>query len=145
MSNALARHAGFSATPWLLGTLVKHYFDHLFSDKAPTGGNAKLRGEEILYDEAFHIVKVCRIRLKFAATPKSVNSRFSTFQPSTSDPSGLVSETLIKPVIPLKIYSVFPMHGHQALPGYMLFDFSFLCRAVMTQRHISSRHSGERR
>lgn len=75
--NALTRHVGLNAGTWVLETLVKHYFDHLFTKPEPPGGpssaahdgdpsqpsahkvgNVNLRREEILYDEAFHIIKV---------------------------------------------------------------------------------------
>ena len=68
MPNSLTRHVGLNAGPWLLETLVKHYFDQFFAEtksKAKksellpgAGGNANIRREELLYDEAFHIVKV---------------------------------------------------------------------------------------
>lgn len=62
MPNALTRHVGLNAGTWVVETLVKHYFDHLFKEKSPealqsVSGN--LRQDELLYDEVFHIVKVC--------------------------------------------------------------------------------------
>ncbi|KLO13653.1 alpha/beta-hydrolase [Schizopora paradoxa] len=69
MPNALTRHVGLNAGTWVLETLVKHYFNNVFKNAdMPTaaaetvndrkeGSNAKLRREEILYDEAFHIIK----------------------------------------------------------------------------------------
>ncbi|KAH8115380.1 alpha/beta-hydrolase [Phellopilus nigrolimitatus] len=61
--NALTRHVGLNAGPWVLETFVKHYFDQLFKDKnvktaTATGSSGDLRRDELLYDEAFYIVKV---------------------------------------------------------------------------------------
>ncbi len=73
MPNALTRHVGLNAGTWVLETLVKHYFSNVFKpadgnitaeetgNDRKEGSNANLRREEILYDEAFHIVKVCVI------------------------------------------------------------------------------------
>lgn len=70
MPNALTRHVGLNAGTWVLETLVKHYFNNVFKNADMStaaeetlndrkeGSNAKLRREEILYDEAFHIIKV---------------------------------------------------------------------------------------
>ena len=61
MPNLLAGHVSLVAGTWALETLVKHYFERLFGDeKAETSasGAKPLRKEELLYDEAFGIVKV---------------------------------------------------------------------------------------
>ena len=59
MVNSLTREAGARIGPLLLETLVKHYFDRLVRDNALlNGGTTKLRKDELLYDEAFSIVKV---------------------------------------------------------------------------------------
>ncbi|KAK1220369.1 hypothetical protein PQX77_016860 [Marasmius sp. AFHP31] len=66
MPNALTRNVGLRVGPILLERLVKHYFDRLKSDvqhkegKGKGNGNGKdvqLRQDELLYDEAFHIIK----------------------------------------------------------------------------------------
>lgn len=70
MPNALTRHVGLNAGTWVLETLLKHYFENLFKDKAaraaateptPTNvpGSGELKKDELLYDEAFNIIKVC--------------------------------------------------------------------------------------
>lgn len=66
MPNALTRHIGLNAGTWVLETLVKHYFDRLFEDRkdkvdaaSSEGTSGELRRDELLYDEAFYIVKVC--------------------------------------------------------------------------------------
>lgn len=56
MPNSLFRQAGLKIGPIVLETLIKHYFDRILKDGAPNG--TKLRSEELLYDEAFTIVKV---------------------------------------------------------------------------------------
>ena len=61
MSNALTRHVGLNAGTWVVETLVKHYFEHVFGDKKAAGTQStsgNLRQDELLYDEVFHIVKV---------------------------------------------------------------------------------------
>ena len=54
MVNSLTRETGAKLGPLLFETLVKHYFERLVKDSATT----KLRKDELLYDEAFIIVKV---------------------------------------------------------------------------------------
>ncbi|KAI5120281.1 hypothetical protein M0805_005338 [Coniferiporia weirii] len=66
MPNGLTRHVSLSAGTWVLETLVKHYFEQLFKDSdrvvgteasATNGTSGDLRRDELLYAEAFHIVK----------------------------------------------------------------------------------------
>ena len=72
MPNALTRHVGLNAGTWVLETLLKHYFENLFKDKASraaatepnpasvsSSSSGELRRDELLYDEAFNIIKVC--------------------------------------------------------------------------------------
>lgn len=54
--NSLTREVSFKVGPVILDVLVKHYFDRLKSDVA--GSNTPLKQDDILYDEAFTIVKV---------------------------------------------------------------------------------------
>jgi hypothetical protein len=56
MPNSLTRRASLTLGPLFLETLVKHYFARVVSDSSKTG--VPLRKEELLYDEAFNIVKV---------------------------------------------------------------------------------------
>ena len=56
MSNSLTRRVSLTFGPLFLETLVKHYFSRVVSDKSKIG--VPLRREELLYDEAFNIVKV---------------------------------------------------------------------------------------
>lgn len=59
MVNALTRQAGVRLGPLLLETLVKHYFDRLVSENESQGRvMTELRRNELLYDEAFNVVKV---------------------------------------------------------------------------------------
>ncbi|KAI6095066.1 hypothetical protein F5141DRAFT_1162759 [Pisolithus sp. B1] len=55
MSNPLTRHAGFRLGPIVLGTLVRHYFDRLTKKNGKV--LTQLMQDELLYDEAFNIVK----------------------------------------------------------------------------------------
>ncbi len=57
LSNALARKVGLRAPQIVLETLVRHYFDRLKNDS----GARNLRQEELLYDEAFSVIKVSRL------------------------------------------------------------------------------------
>ena len=57
MVNTLTRQVGATFGPIVLETLVKHYFERL--RKEVHGKNTtRLRQDELLYDQAFNIVKV---------------------------------------------------------------------------------------
>lgn len=58
MVNALTRKVGVTFGPIVLETLVKHYFERLRRD-AP--GKTQLRQDELLYDQAFNVVKVSAV------------------------------------------------------------------------------------
>ncbi|KAH9996971.1 hypothetical protein BJV74DRAFT_827169 [Russula compacta] len=55
MPNSLTRRVGLTIGPLFLETLVKHYFARVIRDGSKLG--VPLRSEELLYDEAFNIVK----------------------------------------------------------------------------------------
>jgi hypothetical protein len=55
MPNLLTTRATLTTGPLFLETLVKHYFAKVVSHGSNTG--VPLRREELLYDEAFNIVK----------------------------------------------------------------------------------------
>jgi hypothetical protein len=56
MPNTLISRVGLTVGPLFLETLVKHYFARVIKDGSTSG--VPLRNEELLYDEAFNIVKV---------------------------------------------------------------------------------------
>jgi hypothetical protein len=56
MPNSLTRRASLTVGPLFFETLVKHYFARVIKDNSNTA--VPLRKEELLYDEAFNIVKV---------------------------------------------------------------------------------------
>nr|VWO98103.1 Hormone-sensitive lipase [Ganoderma boninense] len=56
MVNALTRKAGLTLGPIIFETLLKHYFDRVAKDHE-SGESTRLRREELLYDEAFNIIK----------------------------------------------------------------------------------------
>ncbi|RPD68091.1 alpha/beta-hydrolase [Lentinus tigrinus ALCF2SS1-7] len=56
MVNALTRKTGLTLGPIILETLVKHYFERISKDHDEEE-TTRLRKEELLYDEAFNIVK----------------------------------------------------------------------------------------
>jgi hypothetical protein len=55
--NALTAQAGLRIGPVVLETLVKYYFERLRAREGK--GYTHLREEEMLYDQAFGIVRVC--------------------------------------------------------------------------------------
>lgn len=58
MSNSLTRNAGLRLGPLVLETLVKHYFDRIKKENAQQSNFAtQLHQDELLYHEAFNIVK----------------------------------------------------------------------------------------
>ena len=58
MANALTTEVGFKVGPVLLEVLAKHYFE---KRKDTEEDAPKLRQDNILYDEAFTIIKVRQI------------------------------------------------------------------------------------
>lgn len=56
MPNTLISRVGLTVGPLFLETLVKHYFSRVVKDGSKSA--VPLRSEELLYDEAFNIVKV---------------------------------------------------------------------------------------
>ncbi len=57
MVNALTRKTGLTLGPIIFETLLKHYFDRIAKDHE-SEESTRLRREELLYDEAFNIIKV---------------------------------------------------------------------------------------
>ena len=57
MVNALTRKTGLSLGPIIFETLLKHYFDRIAKDHE-SEESTRLRREELLYDEAFNIIRV---------------------------------------------------------------------------------------
>jgi len=53
--NSLVGQAGFRLGPLVLETLVKHYFERILKERGD--GVTQLSQDELLYDEAFHIIK----------------------------------------------------------------------------------------
>ena len=58
MVNTLTRNVGISFGPIILETLVKHYFERLKGEHHVGKGLTQLRKDELLYDEAFNVIKV---------------------------------------------------------------------------------------
>lgn len=57
LSNSLTRDMGLKVGPVVLGTFIKHYFDRV-KTRESTDPDKLLKQDEILYDEAFNIIKV---------------------------------------------------------------------------------------
>jgi len=57
LSNSLTLDMGLKLGPVMLGTFAKHYFDRLKS-RGQADPDQLLKQDEILYDTAFHIIKV---------------------------------------------------------------------------------------
>lgn len=59
MVNSLTREASVKVGPLLLETLLRHYFDRIIKDNVSQDrALTQLRKDELLYDEAFIVVKV---------------------------------------------------------------------------------------
>jgi hypothetical protein len=59
MVNSLTREASVKFGPILLETLLRHYFDRIVKENASGDRlTTQLRKDELLYDEAFVVVKV---------------------------------------------------------------------------------------
>ncbi|KAF5355029.1 hypothetical protein D9756_005501 [Leucocoprinus leucothites] len=56
LSNSLTRDMGWKVGPVMLGTFIKHYFDRV-KTRDLIDPDQLLKQDEILYDEAFHIIK----------------------------------------------------------------------------------------
>lgn len=56
-ANSLTREVGLKVGPTVLEVFVKHYFDRLKDDEAGESGGS-LRKDDVLYNEAFTIIKV---------------------------------------------------------------------------------------
>lgn len=75
--NGLTGSAGLKLAPLALETLVKHYFERFIAQRIPTSDgkqgapppNDNLRREELLYDQAFTIVKVSFMRIRSLPVP----------------------------------------------------------------------------
>jgi hypothetical protein len=76
--NALTRNVGLRVGPIVLETLVKHYFERIkesvqTSAKEANGKEGdsedlvQLRQDELLYDEAFNIIKVRISKARFSS------------------------------------------------------------------------------
>lgn len=59
--NSLLGQAGLKLGPLLLETLVKHYIERIADERGD--GVTDLSRDELLYDQAFHVVKVCSLQL----------------------------------------------------------------------------------
>lgn len=58
--NALTAEVSLRVAPLVLDTLIKHYFERLKLAILNANPASRLRQEELLYDEAFNVVRVCR-------------------------------------------------------------------------------------
>ena len=59
--NSLLGQAGLKLGPLLLETLVKHYIERIADERGD--GVTDLSRDELLYDQAFHVVKVRKLLL----------------------------------------------------------------------------------
>jgi hypothetical protein len=59
--NSLTTDMGLRVGPLVLETLIKHYFERLRRDSQDRDLSiTQLRQNELLYDEIFNVVKVCK-------------------------------------------------------------------------------------
>lgn len=61
MVNSLTTKVGATFGPIVLETLVKHYFERLKKEVPNEKATSQLRHDELLYDQAFNVVKVIAI------------------------------------------------------------------------------------
>lgn len=57
-ANSLTREVGLKVAPTVLEVLVKHYFDRVKDDTESGPSRGSLKQDDVLYHEAFAIVKV---------------------------------------------------------------------------------------
>ena len=77
MVNALTRKTGLTLGPIILETLVKHYFERVANENAEHAHSTRLRKEELLYDEAFNIIKVSCQFFFYSTSPHARRSPVS--------------------------------------------------------------------
>jgi hypothetical protein len=58
MSNSLTRRTTLGLFPLVLGVLLRHYYSKLAKDKTKGCVAVPLRSKELMYDEAFNIIRV---------------------------------------------------------------------------------------
>lgn len=91
MVNSLTRQAGVKLGPLLLETLVKHYFDRLVKESESQGrAMTKLRQDELLYDEAFNIVKVRPYHIWIRTLINATSDISRGFNEVSVDPSNMM-------------------------------------------------------
>lgn len=77
MPSALTRDVGFKIGPVLLEVLAKHYFEKR-KENGDSPESVKLRKDEILFDEAFNLVKVstydCTYRIPLTMVQSFLNT-----------------------------------------------------------------------
>ena len=95
MANTLTRKVGATFVPIVLETLVKHYFDRLRKELSDGKNPKSLRQDELLYDEAFTIVKVSDYEIVLITLPLSVAfmSRTSSQLLHSESPPYLIDST----------------------------------------------------
>lgn len=143
MVNSLTRQTGLKLGPIILDVLVKHYFDRLRKDQEAKH-MPKLMQEELLYDEAFNI-----IRVSSAYSLHSWSSRFNGLSPQVIHGGGhKVSDSiramksltlnLYRPALGIqsKNCNRSPTRAPQVRHGCMSYDCSCLCHAATMLRLI---------
>lgn len=78
MVNSLTTKVGATFGPIILETLVKHYFERLKKDIHKGKSTNQLRQDELLYDEAFNVVKVILVVYFYVCIETDSNFRTSS-------------------------------------------------------------------
>lgn len=68
--NSLTTEVGLKVGPVVLETLIKHYFNRIKNDSGQDKSATRLRQDELLYHEAFNVVKVRKDRRVFSRSDK---------------------------------------------------------------------------
>jgi hypothetical protein len=71
IANTLTRKVGATFVPIVLETLVKHYLDRLRKELSVAKVTKSLREDELLYDQAFALVKVSDSEIILVTLPLS--------------------------------------------------------------------------
>ncbi|KDQ50918.1 hypothetical protein JAAARDRAFT_199615 [Jaapia argillacea MUCL 33604] len=112
--NTLTGQAGLKLGPVVLETLIKHYFDRLLKDDVKVNSDASsmtnLRRDELLYDEAFNIVKT----FLEAATRHTVEELQGFSNTRTPSPPWV---HVVRLVIPMSCCDEAAIHLIKALGG----------------------------
>ncbi|KAF9446511.1 alpha/beta-hydrolase [Macrolepiota fuliginosa MF-IS2] len=110
LSNSLTRDMGLKVGPVMLGTFIKHYFDRV-KTRESADPDKLLRQDEILYDEAFNIIRAICSNTRTSHTVEEIQGFSNTQTPSSP------WTHLVRVLVPLSSCAEAAMHLVKALGG----------------------------